>query len=98
MAESVQQSVIRHAQSDMASIGPDTAAKPEPAAEPTGKIGEHALAAMARMGLKELAAVLPAFPDSIKPVEELGAPGNLPPMPDASHRGQFQSQDNDRAR
>ena len=103
-AENVQQSVIRHAQNDMASIGPASAeasaGRPDAAATPEagGKIGEHALGAMVRMGFKELAQVLPAFPDSVKPVEELGAPGNLPPMPNASHRAQFQSQDDDRAR
>ena len=39
------------------------------------KIGEGALEAMGRMGLDELAQVLPAFPDSIHPQEEPGAPG-----------------------
>ncbi|HWB11269.1 MAG TPA: hypothetical protein VG826_18715 [Pirellulales bacterium] len=39
------------------------------------KIGEGALAAMGRMGLDELAQALPAFPESIHPQEEPGAPG-----------------------
>ena len=39
------------------------------------KIGEGALAAAGRMGLDELAHVLPAFPDSIHPVDEPGALG-----------------------
>ncbi|MGO9469780.1 MAG: hypothetical protein ACLQVF_37230 [Isosphaeraceae bacterium] len=75
------------------------------AAPPQGrKIGQGHLAAMVRLGLKELAQALPAFPDSnIKPVEEPGAIGNVtPPIVtdqmgyDASswaHRAQFQSKD-----
>jgi len=35
-----------------------------------------ALAASGRQGLKEVAQVLPAFPDSVRPVEELGTLGN----------------------
>jgi len=34
------------------------------------------LLASGRQGAKELAQALPAFPDSIKPVEQLGTPGN----------------------
>ncbi len=41
------------------------------------KIGEGSLQAWMRAGAKELAQVLPAFPDSVKPVEEPGLPGNL---------------------
>jgi hypothetical protein len=70
----------------------------------TPKIGEGALAAMGRMGLKELAQALPAFPESVRPVEEPGALGNITPqiatgqmgygaMPEASHRAQFQEKD-----
>jgi hypothetical protein len=44
------------------------------------KIGAGMAAAMLRMGAKELAQVLPAFNDGIKPVEELGSPGNLSPQ------------------
>jgi len=40
------------------------------------KIGEGHLAGMARQGLKELAQALPAFPDSVRPVEEPGVFGN----------------------
>jgi len=44
-----------------------------------GKAWEEIKATMlasARQGAKELAQALPAFPDSIKPVEQLGTPGN----------------------
>lgn len=44
------------------------------------KIGEGALAAFGRQGLKELAQVLPAFPDSVRPVEEPGMFGNPTPQ------------------
>lgn len=40
------------------------------------KIGEGHAAGMARQGLKELAQALPAFPDSVRPVEEPGVFGN----------------------
>ena len=43
------------------------------------KIGEGALEAMGRMGLDELAQTLPAFPDSIHPVDEPGALGTVTP-------------------
>lgn len=89
--------------------------KPEPAQsasaerERSPKIGEGHLAGMARLGLKELAQALQAFPDSIKPVEEAGVFGNVTPqiatdqmgydnVPDWSHRGKFQSQDEERTR
>jgi hypothetical protein len=36
--------------------------------------------AVIRAGAKELAQALPAFPDSVKPVEEPGLPGNLTPQ------------------
>lgn len=43
------------------------------------KIGQGALEAMGRMGLDELAQVLPAFPDSIHPIDEYGALGTVTP-------------------
>ncbi len=36
------------------------------------KIGATHVPAVGRQGLKELASILPAFPESIKPVEEVG--------------------------
>lgn len=47
--------------------------------EVKGKIGEGHVAGMFRQGLKELAQALPAFPDSIRPVEEPGVAGNPTP-------------------
>ena len=44
------------------------------------KIGQGALDASVRVGFKELAQILPAFPDSVRPVEEPGLPGNLTPQ------------------
>lgn len=44
------------------------------------KIGASHAAAMARAGLKELASILPAFPQSVKPVEEMGLAGNALPQ------------------
>jgi hypothetical protein len=44
------------------------------------KIGSGSLQAFLRQGLKELAQVLPAFPDSVKVSEEIGALGNPPPQ------------------
>ncbi len=40
-------------------------------------IGQGSLQAWMRAGFKELAQALPAFPDSIRPVEEPGLVGNL---------------------
>ncbi len=91
-------------------VKPDAGQAAQAAAKPKApKFGEGHLAAMARLGLKELAQALPAFPDStIKPVEEPGAAGNVTPqivtdqmgydsvLMDAAHRAQFQSQDQDR--
>jgi hypothetical protein len=37
---------------------------------------DHHVKAMGRSGLKELAQILPAFPDSVRPVEEPGLAGN----------------------
>jgi len=49
------------------------------AAEKTSrpKIGAGALAAWVRAGAKEISQIIPAFPDSVKVVEEPGLPGNL---------------------
>ena len=46
----------------------------------TPKIGASHAAAMGRAGLKELASILPAFPQSVKPVEEMGLAGNALPQ------------------
>lgn len=51
-------------------------AQPQDEGKTQAKIGAGHLGAMARSGAKELAQILPAFPDSVKPVEELGAFGN----------------------
>lgn len=48
--------------------------------ERSPKIGEGHLTGMARQGLKELAQALPAFPDSVRPVEEPGVFGNPTPQ------------------
>lgn len=45
-------------------------------ANPTPKIGAGHGQAVLRAGHKELTQILPAFPDSIKPVEEPGLFGN----------------------
>ena len=44
------------------------------------KAGATHVAAMGRVGLKELTQILPAFPESVKPVEELGLFGNALPQ------------------
>lgn len=44
------------------------------------KIGAGALAAAGRQGLKELAQIVPAFPDSVRAVEEPGQIGNPTPQ------------------
>lgn len=45
------------------------------------KIGAGHAAAWARLGLKELTQILPAFPDStVRPVEEPGLAGNPTPQ------------------
>lgn len=45
------------------------------------KIGQGHASAMARLGAKELAQVLPAFPaGSVQPIEEPGLVGNLTPQ------------------
>jgi len=45
--------------------------------------------AAGRMGAKELAQALPAFPDSIRPVEEVGMPGNPTQMAVNQENGTF---------
>ena len=42
------------------------------AEQPKPKIGQGHASAMFRSGAKELSAILPAFPDSVQPVEEYG--------------------------
>ena len=44
------------------------------------KIGATHAAAMVRVGMKELSQILPAFPESVKPIEELGLVGNALPQ------------------
>ena len=70
----IQGAVIRHAQADMANIGPDI---PRPKPPPAPKIGaEHGMG-MLRLGAHELTGALQAFPDSnIRPMEEPGVFGN----------------------
>lgn len=46
----------------------------------TGKIGQTHAAGMWRAGMKELSQILPAFPESVKPVEEVGLAGNALPQ------------------
>jgi hypothetical protein len=56
--------------------------KPKSAPPPRNtkaKIGAGALKAFIRQGAKELAQILPAFPDSVRVVEEPGTIGNLTP-------------------
>ena len=49
--------------------------------DPQGpKIGDGHASAMFRAGLKELSQILPAFPDGVKPVEEMGLAGNTLPQ------------------
>ena len=43
------------------------------------KIGQGRASAMFRAGFKELSSIVPAFPDSVKPVEEMGLVGNKLP-------------------
>ena len=50
------------------------------------KIGQGAFQAWMRAGFKESAQILPAFPDSIRPVEEPGLVGNLTPQEVASQK------------
>lgn len=64
------------------------------------KIGATHGQAMIRSGLKELTQILPAFPDSIKPIEEPGLSGNALPQevfrdrhgPDLEHEQHIEMQ------
>lgn len=47
---------------------------------PSPPIGSGALAAFVRQGAKEIAQAVPAFPDSMRVVEEPGVVGNLTPQ------------------
>ncbi len=57
------------------------------------KIGEGHATAMFRAGFKELAQVLPAFPEGIRPVEEQGLAGNPTPQIVTEQMGNSTSQD-----
>lgn len=78
----IEEAAIRHAQADMA-LDPhmwvDTPAAPEPEAPHGPPLGAGHLAAMGRLGLDELAQLLPAFPDGIRPVDEPGLFGSVTP-------------------
>ncbi len=54
--------------------------KKHPEADAKPKIGATHAGAMCRAGIKELSQILPAFPDSIKPIEEPGLAGNALPQ------------------
>ena len=54
------------------------------------KIGEGSLKAWARMGHKELSAIVPAFPDSMRVVEEPGMPSNSTSYEVSKQRGVVQ--------
>ncbi len=59
-------------------------------AENDGQIGANQLGGMHRIGYKELAQALPAFPNqSVQPVEELGMAGNPTPADLAVERKSF---------
>lgn len=50
------------------------------------KIGQAHASAMLRMGGKELSAILPAFPESVQPIDEYGAFGTQLPSEIAKER------------
>lgn len=50
------------------------------------KIGASHAAAMGRVGLKELSSILPAFPESVQPIEEYGLYGTVLPSDVAKSR------------
>jgi hypothetical protein len=54
------------------------------------KIGDGHVNAMARAGLKELTQALPAFPESVRPVEEPGLVGNLTPQEIVQDKGAYE--------
>ena len=57
------------------------------------KIGAGHLAAWFRAGFKEVAQALPAFPQSIRPVEEPGLAGNPTPQEVMNDKGVQQGYD-----
>lgn len=61
----------------------------------SAKIGQGHARAMGRLGLKELAQILPATPQSIRPIEEPGVCGNATPrdVDKQRHAASFQSRD-----
>lgn len=59
------------------------------------KIGEGSLKAWARQGHKEISAVIPAFPDSMRVVEEPGMPSNPTSFEVTQQRGAVQGKDGD---
>ena len=67
--------------------------KPPP---PTPKIGAGHFAATGRAGLKELGQILPAFSDSIQPIEEVGLYGTALPQDiyEARHQREAELQHN----
>lgn len=54
------------------------------------KVGAGWGKAAVRQGAKEVAQVLPAFPESVRVVEEPGTPGNPTPQEVASERRQVE--------
>lgn len=56
----------------------------QPEAKP--KFGQTHASAMGRAGLKELSSILPAFPESVQPVEEYGLYGTVLPSDVANSR------------
>jgi len=61
-------------------------------AEEKQKIGAGHAKAMVRLGPKELAQVLPAFPaQGVQPVEEPGLIGNLTPQEIAHDKGAYET-------
>ena len=110
---SIQESVISHAQHDMAALTPEPVAPPERGflgrmADKIGqawddlRIGEEHAKGMAKLGLHELTQALPAFPDSnIRPIEEPGVFGNeaMPHIQEHNHEHRpSRGHDHDRSR
>jgi hypothetical protein len=54
--------------------------KKHPEVEVKPKIGATHPGGMLRLGMKEIAQILPAFSDSIRPIEEPGLAGNALPQ------------------
>jgi hypothetical protein len=55
------------------------------------KWGAGHLQAWLRAGAKEISQVLPAFPESVRPVEEPGLAGNLTPQEVLSDKQRFEN-------